>query len=456
MLTRRLLTPISLPIYCFGLAIAGGGALLRLPASLAEGRTLSWIDALFTAASAVCVTGLAVVDTGTHFSRFGQAVILTLIQLGGLGVMTYASLVLYLWRQRVSLVDRIAVGQSLLHDPSFKLGRFLSLMVGGAMVVEGAGAVLLWRLDPAGFEPFSAAFHSVSAFCNAGFGLKADSLVGWRGSWGANLTIMALITLGGLGFSVLAESCAHLLERLRQGRAATRRLSLHTRTVLRVSLFLTLTAGVGIFAAEGFLHSPGSRMFPVGEAALASLFQSVTCRTAGFNTLDIASMTNISLALMLLLMFVGGSPGSCAGGVKTTTFRALAAFVSSQLLGRPQVVIGSRALDHETMNKALTLCVFGFLAVALVALALDATEALHASNPLDRGQFLEILFEVVSAFGTVGLSMGVTPRLSAPGKAIIITMMFLGRLGPILFLSVLQAWRTKPRYAWAEDNFMIG
>jgi trk system potassium uptake protein TrkH len=214
--------PFWMPIWMFAGVILTGSLALSLDVSLAA-PGISWVDALFTATSAVCVTGLTVVDTGGQFSRFGHCAILLLIQLGGLGIMTYTSLAVYLLGRRVSLTDRIAVGQSLLHDPSFHLGRFLLRVVLGALAVELFGAALLHLADPQGFPPFAALFHAVSAFCNAGFSLFPDNLTAWRGHWGVNLVIMLLITLGGLGFYVLNE-LGFLARRLAgRGRKALRR-----------------------------------------------------------------------------------------------------------------------------------------------------------------------------------------------------------------------------------------
>ncbi len=456
---RAILTPLTLPIVLFMVAIIAGAAALSQPVCLSR-QELSWLDALFTATSAVCVTGLVVVDTGSHFNVWGQIVILVLIQLGGLGLMTYSSLVFYLWRRRVSLTDRIAVGQSLLHDPAFDLGRFLLYLMAMALGIELAGALLLFVLDPSGFVPFSAVFHSISAFCNAGFSLHADSLMQWRGNVGVNLVFMLLITLGGLGFSVLNEGRGMLVGRLNgKGEGNQRRLSFHTVTVLKVSVFLSLVGGVVLLAVE--LAAPQGDLarasgISTWESALAAVFQSVSCRTAGFNTVDIGNLTNVALFTMVLLMVIGGSPGSCAGGIKTTTFRTLLAFSLSKLRGREQTVVRNRALDRETVDKALTLTVFCLVLVIVATLLLSISEGGETPHRMLRGQFLEILFEVASAFGTVGLSTGLTPTLSAFGKGMIIALMFLGRLGPILFLSVLQSWQVKPRYRWAEESMMIG
>jgi len=455
MFPKNRLNPFTLPIYSFASAIALGTVLLHADFSLAQGP-ISWVDAFFTAVSATCVTGLVVVDTGTFFSPTGQTIILALIQLGGLGIMTYASLIFYLWRRKISLADRVAVGQSLLHDPRFRLGRFLKQMVLVCLLLEAVGAVLLFWADSRGFSPFSALFHSISAFCNAGFSLQSSSLMQWEKHWGVNFIFMFLIILGGLGFSVLLELYGVVFTRKKKGLPAkplSRKLTWHARIVLRTSVFLILLGAGVILVAEYLLHTG---KFSFSETFLSPLFQSVTCRTAGFNTMDIGRMTNISLLFMIFLMFVGGSPGSCAGGIKTTTFRTLTAFCVSKIKGRRQSVAGRFALDEDTLNRALTLTVFAAVIVACAILLLNITELGAIPHDRTRGFFLEIVFEVFSAFGTVGLSTGLTPQLTPYGKIIVAVVMFVGRLGPVLFLSVLQSFQRKEKFSWPEDTLLIG
>ena len=305
----RILPPIFLPVIFFALVILTGTILLHHPISLTAAR-ISWTDALFTATSAVCVTGLTVVDTGSYFTNFGQTVILVLIQLGGLGIMTFTSLAFYLVRQRVSLTDKIAVGQSLLPHNRFELGDFLKAMLLGTLILEGTGSLLLYLFAPSGFTPFSAVFHAVSAFCNAGFSLNSDSLIGFRNNWPVNLIIMFLIICGGLGFSVLLEARSLISLKFQAAghlKGHKQPLSWYASVVLKTAAFLIFIGWFGIFMAEfvGF-----QRHFSFSESVLAALFQSVTCRTAGFNTMNIHNMTNVSLFVMVVLMFIGGAPGS--------------------------------------------------------------------------------------------------------------------------------------------------
>jgi len=453
---KKFFAPLALPIHGFAAAILIGAGLLCQPVSC-TGKTVSFLDALFTATSAACVTGLVVVDTGSTFTRFGQTVILALIQLGGLGIMTFSTLIFYLWRRRVSLADHIAVGQSLLHDASFHLGRFLTRMVAVTAFIEALGALGLYVLDPVGFAPYSAVFHSISAFCNAGFGLFPDNLAAYADSPGINCVFMWLIISGGLGFAVLIEGYRAVRSRLLpSGQALGRRLPLswYARTVFAVSAFLILAGAAMIFFGE-FL---GGRYPELGvvDRVMAAVFQSVTCRTAGFNTLDIGHMADASLVIMILLMFIGGSPGSCAGGIKTTTFRVLAAFGRAKMFGRKQAVVGRFAVDDDTADRAVTLTIFAAGLILGSVLLLCFTEGAVAPHVESGGRFLEILFEAVSAFGTVGLSTGITPDLTPAGKLVITMLMFVGRLGPILFLSVLQGFQEPLRYRWPEQTMMIG
>ncbi|MBI9110830.1 TrkH family potassium uptake protein [Maridesulfovibrio ferrireducens] len=447
-------SPFWVPIYAFLTTIITGGLLLKLDICH-PGKSLSLLDAIFTATSAVCVTGLAVVDTGSFFSRTGQTVILTLIQLGGLGIMTYASLVIYLLGKKVSAADRIAVSQTLIHDPSFNIGRFIVGVVTAVLSIELIGAVLLNRMDPQGFAPYSAIFHSVSAFCNAGFSLYPDSLSTWKDHAGINFVFIALIVMGGLGFYVLTELWQKLCDYIRRKKRpiTAHPISWQTYIVLETTLFLIIAGTVALLLAE----SLRAHVIPNFESnELSALFQSVTCRTAGFNTLDISSMTNISLIFMIFLMLIGGSPGSCAGGLKTTTFRALFGFVISKIRGRSQVRVGWYALTEDSINKSLTIMALAGVILGTAVILLSITEGGNIPHTQARGHFIEILFETVSAFATVGLSTGITPKLTSAGKIIIISLMFVGRLGPVWLLTAINSWQSEPRYKVPEDDLSLG
>jgi len=447
---RFTLPVIWLPIIFFGLVIMIGAIALHQPQCCRPGKEVSLLDALFTATSATCVTGLTVVDTGTSFNLLGQSVILILIQLGGLGIMTFSALAFYLWRHKVSMTDRIVIGQGLLHDKSFHLGHFLVQIVLWTFSIEIAGAFLLYVRSPVSFHPFSALFHAVSAFCNAGFGLFSDNLMAWRSDFVVNIVIMALIILGGIGFSVLVELGSWTGKHLR--RQPVRPITWYCRVVMKTSLILILIGGLCLYLAEYI----GNGQIPFADAVLSSFFQSVTCRTAGFNTLDIGGMTNVSLLFMLILMFIGGAPGSCAGGIKVTTFRVLAAFAWAQIFRRKQAVVQGYGIEEETMNKAFTLMIFAVTIIFCATILLNMTEGGNVSHQTTKGLFLDALFEATSAFGTVGLSTGLTPKLSMAGKCIVIVLMFIGRLGPLIFLDAMNSFYRERFYTHPEEKMMIG
>jgi trk system potassium uptake protein TrkH len=430
--------------------IMAGTFTLMMPFSV-NGDAVGFIDALFTSTSAVCVTGLVVLDTGTDFSKTGQMVIMLLIQLGGLGIMTFTSLAFYLVRKKVSFNDTMIIGQTLMHDTSFHLASFLKKIIIFTFVIEIAGAVLLHAASPEKFTWFSASFHAVSAFCNAGFSLFPDSLSAFRSDWLVNLTVMALIISGGIGFSVLVELQVMASDRIK-GKKQKHWLSWHAEIVLKTSAML-IAAGFLFFLATEW-SSP--EVSGVNDRVLSALFQSVTARTAGFNTIDIGGMANVSLLFMMILMFIGGAPGSCAGGIKVTTFMVMSSFILAQIKGCNQAVIGRFAVDKTALNRAVTLVFFTALLVLAAVLVLDWTEGGTSANRLVRGQFLEVAFEAVSALGTVGLSTGLTSKLTDGGKTVIIFLMFIGRLGPLVFLAVIQSLRKDTLYSRPEEIIGIG
>lgn len=450
---RKKNTPIVFPILFFIVFIFAGSVILHFSEKAGMGP-LSWTDSIFTATSATCVTGLVVVDTGSYFSLSGKAVILCLIQVGGLGIMTLTSLSIYLWRRRTTITDRIALGQSLAYDSGFNLGRFLVEIVCWSFLIELAGALLLFLMAPDVFSFSSAVFHSISAFCNAGFSLFSGSLTDIKGRPGVNLVFILLIFTGGIGFSVFIEFKNKLIGKGNIfSNSGKKGLSWYTRLTIQTSLFLIVFGWLAIYVSEYIGYN---RMVSTEDALLTSLFQSVTARTAGFNTLDIGSLTNVSLVILLFLMFIGGAPGSCAGGIKVTTFRVLAATIWSQLRGRSQVAIGKFAANQADVKKSMVLFLLSISIIFMAVFLLDFTEGGDMPHQQVRGQFLEILFESVSAFGTVGLSTGLTAALSVPGKWIIIMLMFIGRLGPFVLITALQSIQENELYRFPEEKVMIG
>lgn len=457
------LSPAQSLMFSYALTILIGALLLTTPLA-ANGERLPFLDALFTATSAQCVTGLSVIDVGTRLSLFGQVVLLALIQIGGLGITTFSVYLFIYLRVGISIRGRWIINETLMHSPISSWRELIRDIFILTLVVESLGTLFL-AID---FIPrfgigrglYNAAFHSVSAFCNAGFGLYSDSLVQFKDQIGVNVVIMVLITLGGLGFAVLYELAGlprWLAARFRakrgEGPQPEAWLSWPSRVVLRTSAMLVIVGAAAIFLAE---LAGGHRQVRLGALVLESLFQSVTCRTAGFNTLDVSVMTNVSLVIMMLLMVIGGSPGSCAGGIKTTTLRVWWGFIRAQFLGRDQVRVGRFAIDSESVNKALTLLIFSFFFIGVATLLLLAAEGGVESHPLARAGLLETLFETISAFGTVGLSMGLTAGLTTGSKLVISLLMFIGRLGPVWLLTALHSWQTEPRYRLPERTLPLG
>jgi len=444
------LSPNWMLILYYGTAILIGGLLLTLPLA-ARGPRLPLIDALFTATSAQCVTGLIVVDTGSKLNLFGQLVVLLLIQIGGLGITTFSVYLFLYLRQGLNLQGRLLIQETLIHTPFASLKLLIRNIFLFTIVIEGIGAGLLAiRFIPReGLVQgaFSAVFHSISAFCNAGFSLYPDSLVSYRGDLLVNLTTMVLITLGGIGFLVMHE----LLELWRSKKR--RRLSLHSRLVLLTSLVLTLGGALVIWCLE-----IGSSLenVPFGEGVLTALFQSVTCRTAGFNSIDLNAFEVPTLFLMMFLMFVGASPGSCGGGIKTTSLALFVAILNSRLRGSMHTNIFHRTLPDEQTTRALTLMMLAVLFCCTAMFLLMSVEIHGLSFSASRGALLDYAFEAVSAFATVGLSLGVTAKLSALGKLIIILLMFIGRVGllTVTFAFVRRARQDSVRFG--EERIMIG
>ncbi len=446
-------SPIMFPILFFVFIIVAGSVILHF-SEKGNVESISWTDSVFTATSAACVTGLVVVDTGSYFSGMGKVVVLCLMQIGGLGIMTFTSLSIYLLRRRTTITDRIAVGQALSYYTGYNLGKFLVEIVSWTFIIEIAGALLLMLMAPGYFTPFSAIFHSVSAFCNAGFSLFSGSLTQLKGAWGVNLVFIVLIFIGGIGFSVFLDFKNNIKNHFWKSIPSYRRgIGWYSRIVLHTSLLLLLLGWVALYISE---YVGYNRMIPMDDAILTSLFQSVTARTAGFNTLDIGSLTNVSLLIILFLMFIGGAPGSCAGGLKVTTFRVLTATIWSQFRGRKQVIIGKYAVSQTDVKKSMVLFLLAISIICIAVFMLDFTEGGDMPHYQVRGQFLELLFESVSAFCTVGLSTGVTSTLSEAGKWIIILLMFIGRLGPFVLISALQSVQEDQFYRLPEEKVMIG
>ena len=445
--------PASLVFASFILAIALATLLLKLPVSTKSGH-IDWINALFTATSAVCVTGLVVVDTGSYFTLFGQAVILFFIQIGGLGIMTI-SVALFQWLGRsVSIRHRMAMQDLFAHTPREDIFSLVKSIVIFTFGTEAMGAVLLtihWSREmPLLQAIYTAAFHAVSAFCNAGFALFPDSMMRYSGDVFLNATVCSLIVIGGIGFPVLYElQC--WLKIFKQKRC---RLSIQTKTVLLTTIILIVTGALMFSFMEG-QPSNHHRSWP--DQIMISIFQSITCRTAGFNTVDIASLKESTLAMMIFLMFVGASPGSCGGGVKTTTLALLSAFTLSRMRRKRRVNMYKKSIPPETVTRSVSLVLLSMAVIGMVLFLLLVGTSLNSMDVTkSHGSFLALLFETVSAFGTVGLSMGVTSELNTWGKFWITAMMIIGRVGIITFAYIIVGTKAVKGVEYSEENLMIG
>lgn len=438
------LNPPKVLLFGFATVILIGALLLTLPFATDDGRGLSFLNALFTSTSATCVTGLVVVDTGNTFTIFGELVILSLIQIGGLGFMTLATFILLLLGKKITLKGRLLLKESLNNTSIEGLVRLVKTILIFTAVIEITGAIILsirFSFDmPIGKAVYYGVFHAVSNFNNAGFDLMGDfrSLTSYVDDPIVVLTVAALITLGGLGFIVINEIYQY---------RETRRLSVHTKVVLMMTLSLTLGGAFLIFIFEFGNAKTLEPLSPIGKV-LSSLFQSVTSRTDGANTLAIGDLTQSSLFVIILLMFIGAAPGSTAGGIKITTLAVLLATVWSQIKGRNDVVLFKRRIVIETILKALTVTIIGSLFVFTMTISLSITDSGH--------DFIVYLFEVTSALSTVGLSMGLTPELSSMGCLLIIFTMFAGRLGLLTVAFAITKRRRPNTFHHPKGKIMIG
>lgn len=442
---ERRFHPAQVLAASFIAAIIIGTFLLLLPLSTESGH-ISFVDALFTATSGVCVTGLIVQDTATYFTPFGQIVILILFQLGGLGIMTFSTLILLVAGKKISIKDRIIVQEGFYHHAPGDFKSLIKSIFVYALVLETAGTLSLflrWKGELPWLKALShSVFHSVSAFCNAGFSLISDSFVSYRGDAWINITLFVLIVLGGLGFLVLQESKQILSAVFRKKRF---RVSLHTKLILTLTSVLIFFSFVFFLAME-WNHS--LKIFTFKEKIFSSLFQVITPRTAGFNTMDLNSLSFAAVFLLIMLMFIGASPGSTGGGVKTGTVGVIFAFLKSKIAARDSISLFHRTLTSETVTKAFTVVT---LAVGIICLA---SFILLIAHPW--ASMKDVLFEVFSAFSTVGLSLGMTPKLSSLGKVVIILTMYIGRIGPLTLLYAFSRQKAYGKYEYVEESVMIG
>jgi len=475
--------------------IAAGTGMLLLPAATSpRAAETTFMDALFTATSAVCVTGLTVVDIGKHFTSLGQYVVVGLIQMGGLGLMTFGSVfALFLWRG-MRVREAMVLREVVSHDLAAEVKRVILFILIATFCIEGFGALLMlgtWDVAYTGAaitwgeRLYYSIFHSVSAFCNAGFGLYTDNFMSFRRTWQVNLVIAGLIILGGLGFGVLYN----VVRMVKYGVFSRERLTplVKRRMTLQSKLAIWMTAGLlaggtllayfletyqsqpGVWQATAYMAEekandagtglsvvgggPTGEKSPLGDTASERLvnawFLSVSSRTAGFNSTDTNRLSPPTKFLVVVLMFIGASPGSTGGGIKTVTFAVICLGIWSALRGRPHVQVFNRTISWETVTRALALMAVAALWVAAVSMMICAWGLRDGA----RFTFLDVLFETTSAFGTVGLSTGATPLLNTFGRLLIVATMFLGRIGPLALLLTLQRRaKASARYTYPTEN----
>jgi len=458
--------PTRTLIASFVVLIISGAGLLMLPAASAPGKeNVNFVDALFTATSATCVTGLVVKDTGQDFSVMGQVVILTLIQLGGLGIVVFGAVFALLLGQALSVRESVAMQDLLSASTISRIGNMIAFIFVATIIIEALGAVSLFGMWEGSIHHrwFCSVFHSISAFCNAGFSLFSTSFVKYNRNWQIYVVVCPLIILGGLGFSVLYDLAniaadrvkrffkKWLNKRYRFAMEAPKRIRLQTKIVLMVSALLIVLGTCAFLLFERYAAGPDvDQSGSFVDMVTGALFQSVTARTAGFNTVDISALSPSSKFILILLMFIGGSPGSTAGGIKTVTLAVIVMTAVAALRRRHEVEMFHRSVRIVVVGRAITVTLLFVAVLFTVTLALSVTENSNGFTMSD------IIFEVASALGTVGLTTGITPFLTTVGKMIIITTMLVGRLGPLTLLAALTFNLKPARYDYPDEAVIVG
>ena len=422
-----------------------GGILLSLPISMRDGKSVKLIDGFFIATSAICVTGLSSIDIGSVYNIFGQMVILVLIQLGGLGVITFTSVIIIMISKKIGYYTKKIVQEDINIDTTFKIEEYVKKVILSVIVIEFIGTVILFFefIKKFGFlkAVYYSFFHSVSAFCNAGFSLFSDNLYGFKNSFIINMTIPLLIFLGGIGFSTILN-CYNVL------RKKEKRLTSTTKLSIKISIFLVIIGMVAMFILEYSNKSTiGNLSF--GQKLEASFFQSVTTRTAGFNTISILGLKRSTSLLFVILMFIGASPGSTGGGIKTTTIGLIILGTLAILKNKDTIEYDKRSVSWRIYSKAITVLFISLIYTIICVFLLILFER--------NKNLLDLVFEVFSAFGTVGLSRNLTPSLADISKFILIVTMFVGRVGPLtIALALSKSNLKKGRYTYPQENILIG
>ena len=445
MVKRKRMSPYSMILLSFFIIIIIGGTILSLPISTVDGRGTRWIDGIFTATSAVCVTGLVVNDVSKVYNVFGQTIIMIWIQLGGLGIMTFSSVIVLIVARKISYQTKKVVQEALNYTTLFDISKYIKKAVITVFLIEAIGALFLFfefiKIYSFKKAVFYSVFHSVSAFCNAGFALFTLNLEDFKRSGIINFTIPLLIFLGGIGF-------ASLLNIFDSVKSKKNKLSLNTKMALIISTALILL-GMGFTLILERNNLGTIAHLTLKDKLWASLFQSVSTRTAGFNTIPMGALTAPTLFLYIILMFIGASPGSTGGGIKTTTFGVVILGVWATLTSREDIEIGKKRIGWDIFNRAVALMLIALIYVTFIVLMLNIIEK-------DK-DFLSLAFETVSAFATVGLSVGITSTLTDISKWLIILTMFIGRVGPLTVAMVLSSSAIKKGiYRYPTENILVG
>lgn len=437
----RELNPPRVLALGFGMLILLGAILLNLPIATQTGERVGFINAFFTSSSAVCVTGLVVKNTAEYWSNFGHVVIISLIQMGGLGFMTMATIVALLVGKKITFTERLVIKEQLNQETMTGLVKLTKYVIGATFLVEGLGAIFLsTKFIPMyglGKGLWFSVFHAISAFCNAGFDIMGSSLEPYVGDLTLNLTLATLVILGGLGFSVYID-----ISRNRK----FGRLKLHSKLVIVMTILLLVLGTVLIFITES--QNPETMLnFTPKEKIVSSFFQSAISRTAGFNSINLSGMRESTVIIIIMLMFVGGSPGSTAGGVKTTTFGVLLFTTRAVIRGDKDVTIFKKRINQSIVNRSLAIFMVGILLVLSLTLFLTFTE---------DANFLDLLFETTSAFATVGLSRSLSPNLTNIGKIVIALTMYAGRVGPLTMAFAFAQKERAGNFRYSEGNITVG
>jgi len=445
----RAATPNRLFAASFAAVILIGGLLLWFPFSATKGH-LTFVDALFSSTSAVCVTGLVVIDIGKDLTTLGQVITIFLFQIGGLGIITFSTIFFVLMGRGMSFKGREIVQSTFLHTPRRDFMVIAKAVLWFTFVTELAGTLLLfvrfWQDYPAGTALYHAVYNAISAFNNCGYSLFSDNLIGYQGDVIVNFTIMGLIVHGGIGFIVQYEVLSWL-------RGKQKRLSVHTKIVLITTTVLIVSGALLFFVFE---RNHVIKDVPVLNKFLVSLFHSVSPRTAGFNTVDIGVLTNATLLLIIILMFIGASPGSTGGGVKTTSAAILGLLMWNRVKGNTDVNVFNRTIPREIVGRSVSIIFASAFSVAIIWGVLLIAGEWYLPPLETRHHFVEYLFDTVSAFGTVGLSMGVTPKLNDIQKLALVLMMFVGRVGPLTLAFSLSREAGRKSLSYAEEGVMVG